>query len=230
MKKSVYLVLTALLCASCFHVNTNFKGIGGMNTVKGEGPVISKSFDLKDFDAIVINGHADAVFTQSSTYEVTLSTQENIFDHMDIRVEGSTLVIETKDKVNIRAEKYDFVLQAPVLKSLTVNGASDFNIPSGLRTEGDLKIEVNGAGDLTFNQIECNTLSVQANGASDIDADSLKVNSMSILVNGAGDVRLSGTTESASFEVNGAGDIDARNLRVAGEVKRHTAGMAKIRF
>ena len=100
MKKILYMAATVLLCSSCFHVNSNYKGsfFGGKDAIKGEGPVISKSFDLKDFDRIVINGQADAVFTQSDTYEVTLRAQENVFDYVDYRVEGTTLILELKDK------------------------------------------------------------------------------------------------------------------------------------
>lgn len=229
MKKIIYMAATVLLCSSCFHVNTNWNG--GKNAIKGEGTVTSKSYDLKDFDAIVINGHADATFTQSSTFEVTLRTQENIFDYVDFRVEGSTLVLETKDKRNVRAEVFDIVLQAPSLKSLTVNGSADFQIPAGLSSEEDLNVQVNGAGDMSFSQIRCEKLSFQVNGASDIDAKSIEVKNLSIEVNGAGDVIVSGhVAGDASLEVNGAGDINAESLQVAGEVIKHAAGIARIKI
>ena len=150
MKQILSLAAAALLCASCFHVNSNFKGtVGGKDAIKGEGPVVSKTFeDLKDFDAIEINGQADVTFTQSAAYEVTLHTQENILDYVDYHLEGTTLVIQLKDRRTARAEKYDLVIQAPDLRKIEVNGAADLKMPAGLRTEGDLAVEVNGAGDL----------------------------------------------------------------------------------
>lgn len=226
MKKIICMTLTAVLLSSCFSVNTNYKG--GKNNIKGEGPVITKSLDLKGFDSIVINGQADVVFTQAESFEVTLTTQENIFDYIDYHVDGNTLILETKEKVGIRAERYDVSIQAPSLESLTVNGASDFEIKK-LQTEKDLIVEVNGAGDLSFNDITCRDLTIVTNGASDIGA-SITVKSVKIEVNGAGDVRVGGMAETASFEVNGAGDIDARNLSVAGEVAKKTSGIAKIKL
>ena len=148
MKKIMIAAAAVLLCTSCFHVNKNYKqGDAGdfvegfqdgfsegrkasRKPIKGEGAVVSKSFDLKDFDQIVINGHADVSFTQSDAYEVTVRTQENILEWLDYKVEGTTLIIETKDKREIRAEEYDLVIQAPALKKLVVNGASDFNVGS----------------------------------------------------------------------------------------------------
>ena len=233
MRKIVYLAAAALLCASCFRVNSNYNPIriNGKNTVKGEGNVVSKSFDLKDFDAIEINGQAsDAVFTQSSEYEVTLRTHENLIDIMNYHVEGTTLVIETKDKQGFRAEEFDLMIKAPTLKRLEVNGATDFDIPGGLVSEGDLKVEINGAGDLELKQIRCASLEVNVNGAADLDVSDIDVQKLDIQVNGAGDVVLSGKAGNASFEVNGAGDIDARNLSVAGEVKKRKAGVASIKL
>ena len=228
MKKFLYIAATALVCASCFHVNTNYKG--GKNAINGEGDVISKSFDFKDFDRIVINGHADVDFTQSSTWEVTVRTQENVLEWLDYKVEGTTLVIETKDHREIRSKTYDIVIQAPELKKLTVNGASDFNV-KGLRMDGDLDVEVNGAGDLDFDHITCNSLSVEVNGAADANLTSIDIlKKLKVQVNGAGDVEITGNAVDVSLEVNGAGDIDASGLKVAGEVKKHAAGLAKIRL
>ena len=249
MKKIMIAAAAVLLCTSCFHVNKNYKqGDAGdfvegfqegfsegrkasRKPIKGEGAVVNKSFDLKDFDQIVINGHADVSFTQSDAYEVTVRTQENILEWLDYKVvDGTTLVIEAKDKREIRAEKYDLVIQAPALKKLVVNGASDFNVGS-LRSEEDLDIEINGAGDLDFDRIQCSSLTLEVNGAADANLTSISVlKDLKVEVNGAGDVKVTGNAQSASFSVNGAGDIDATGLKVAGEVSKHTSGLASIKL
>lgn len=232
MKNILYMAATVLLCSSCFHVNSNYKGsfLGGKNAIKGEGPVITKSFDLKDFDRIVINGQADATFTQADTYEVTLRAQENVFDYVDYRVEGTTLILELKDKRTVRSTDFDVTLKAPALKGLEINGAADFDIPSGLKSDDDLRIEVNGAGDLTFNAVRCNNLTIQANGAADVDLTDINVQRLKVDVNGAGDVIVEGEAADADLSVNGAGDIDASGLKVAGKVSKHAAGLAKIKL
>ena len=232
MKNILYIAATVLLCSSCFHVNSNYKGsfLGGKNAIKGEGPVITKSFDLKDFDRIVINGQADATFTQSDTYEVTLRAQENVFDYVDYRVEGTTLILELKDKRTVRSTDFDLTLKAPALKRLEVNGAADFDIPSGLKSDDNLQIEVNGAGDLSFNAVRCSNLTIQANGAADVDLTDIDVQNLKVEVNGAGDVVVDGAAGDASLSVNGAGDIDASGLKVAGKGSKHAAGLAKIKM
>ncbi|MBQ9192658.1 MAG: DUF2807 domain-containing protein [Bacteroidales bacterium] len=227
MKRILYMAATVLLCTSCFHVNTNWKG--GKDSIKGEGPVVSKSFDLKDFDRIVINGHADATFTQSDTYEVTLRAQENIFSYVDFRVEGTTLILETKEKRSVRSTEYDVTVKAPALSRIEVNGAADFDIPAGLTCDGDFQIEVNGAGDLSFHAVRCNDLSIMVNGAADADLKAIDVQRLKVEVNGAGDVNVDGKAGAADLSVNGAGDIDATGLQVSGEVNKRASGLAKIK-
>ena len=228
MKNILYISATMFLLSSCFHMNTNWNG--GKNAIKGEGPVITKSFDLRDFDRIVINGHADATFTQTETYEVTLRAQENVFDYVDYRVEGTTLILEMKDKRSVRSTDFDVTVKAPALKSLQVNGAADFDIPAGLTSGDDLRIEVNGAGDLSFNALRCNDLTILANGASDVDLTSVHVQKLKVEVNGAGDVNIDGAAAEADLAVNGAGDIDASGLKVAGKVSKRAAGIASIKI
>ena len=234
MKKILYMAATVLLCSSCFHVNSNYKGpftLGGKDAIKGEGSVITKSFDdLTGFDRIVINGQSDAVFTQSDTYEVTLRAQENVFDYVDYRVEGTTLILELKDKRTVRSTEFEVTLKAPALKGLEINGAADFDIPAGLKSDDDLQIEVNGAGDLTFNGVRCNNLTIQANGAADVDLTNIDVRNLKVDVNGAGDVNVEGAAGDAALSVNGAGDIDATGLKVAGKVSKHAAGLASIKL
>lgn len=229
MNKMIYLAVATILCASCFHVNSNWKGNG--KSVKGEGPVVTRTLDLAGFDAIMVKGHADIQFEQvPEGYEVTLRTQENVFDYLDYSVEGTTLQIQNKDQVQVRAEAFDLTIKAPALKKVQVDGAGDFDLPFGLETADDFVLCLNGAGDFSLNRIICPSLSIEVNGAGDIDAKDLKVRSLSVLVNGAGDVNVSGDASDADLRVNGAGDIDARELRVAGKVTKHAAGAARIRL
>ncbi len=228
MKRIFYMAAMVLLCSSCFHVNKNYTG--GKNAIKASGSVITKSFDFKDFDTIEINGGADVTFTQAEAYDVTVNAQESVFDWLDYKVEGTKLILQTKDKKNIRADVFDITISAPELNKVVVNGASDLDI-NGLRIDGDLDVQVNGAGDLDFNQIACDAFTVQVNGAADANLSSIDIRkALKVQVNGAGDVNISGQAQDVTLEVNGAGDIDATKLTVAGEVKQHKAGIATIRI
>lgn len=226
MKNILYIAATMFLFSSCFHVNSNWTG--SRKSVNGEGPVVVKTYDFKDFDSIRSNGSADIVFTQADAWEVTVRTQENIIDVLDYEVKDGKLVLDTKDHQNIRAEEYEITIKAPQLKEIQINGAGDFKVQGGLRSEDDFQVEINGAGDVDMTRIVCKELKISANGACDVDAAGIDVQSVKVRINGAGDVELSGKAGSADLEVNGAGDINARSLEVSGEVRKSASGLAKI--
>ena len=121
----------ALLCTSCFHVNKNYTG--GKNAIKGTGAVISKTLDFKDFDTIEINGGADVTFTQAEGYEVTVRTQESVFEWLDYSVEGTKLILQTKDKKAIHAEVFEITVTAPELN----REAFFFEHPQDLEGRGE---------------------------------------------------------------------------------------------
>ena len=229
MKKIAYLTVAALLCASCFNVNVNFKG-ELKNAIKGTGPVETRALDFKDFNGIKVVGAADIRFTQADQWEVSLTTQENIFDSLDYAVVDSVLIIQAIDHRTVRADEYQITLSAPELSRIDISGAAEFKSLSEVSVPGDMDVTVNGAADLSFNGLGCGILQIKANGAADIDIEGLNATAVLVKINGAGDVDLAGKAGEASFEVNGAGDIDARNLSVAGEVSKKTSGVAKIQM
>jgi hypothetical protein len=201
---------------------------GNGKSVRCEGPVVTKTFDLNNFESIVLNGGCDINLIQQDKFLVSVEANEEVFGHLDYHVSGNSLILEAVDKVNIIAEKYSVTIGLPVLESVTVNGAGDVDLKNGYSYDGDLKIEVNGAGDLDFTGIQVPVLSISVNGAGDIDANDLDVKELKLSVNGAGDARVSGKADKASFSVAGVGGIDARNLDCE-DIQTSKAGLASIK-
>lgn len=193
MKRLIYFVALALLCVSCNEF---------------DGPVISEDLDLRDFDAIQVDGYADILFTQADTYGVTLRTRESFFDRVKIRVKGRTLVIDTKSHFQWHTEDIIVHIAAPCLKRIDVDGAARFELRDGLFSDDDLKIHVDGAGQL--------------------DLSGISVRDLEVEIDGAGEVFLDGEAENASLEIDGAGTIDARYLQVYGRLWKHISGFGEI--
>ena len=222
MKKVVIALLSMVLTTSCFSFHMNGSGI------KCNGPVVEKDLELKDFTSIVVNGSSDIILSQADTYSVVVTANEEVFDHIDYRIQGGVLTIGTKNNVTLRAEKYEIAIALPELESFIINGAADLNQTGTYTSEKDLTVQVNGAGDLNFIGIKVPNLTFTVNGACDIKASGLDVQNLVVNVNGAGDAVLSGKAVTAHFSVNGAGDIDARNLECE-SYTTHRAGVASIR-
>lgn len=225
MKKLIYALGVLLVSCSCINIT-----VGGGNGIRCKGPVVEKTMEgLTDFTGIVANGSADIFFAQADSFSVKVTANEEVFEHLNYRVEDGVLIIGTKDNKPIRAEKYDVSVTLPLLEAITVNGASDVNQMGEYKADNNLTVSVNGAGDLNLDYVSVPVLSFTLNGASDLRAKDLDVQELKIGINGAGDAVLAGKADKAHFSVNGAGDIDARGL-VCGEVTTHKAGAARIQL
>lgn len=222
MKKILVAMSILTVLSSC--ININIKG----KAVRCKGPVVEKTFDLKDFNAIKVYGQADLILTQADSFSVVATANEDAFEYLDYKVEDSVLFLSTKDNVTLMAEENKVAVSLPELISLTVNGAADVDLKGAYKSDKDLRVLVNGAGDFSLSGIAVPDLNIKVNGAGDINAKGLDVESLEVKVNGAGDVILAGKAGKANFSVNGAGDVDASELD-CDEIEKHCAGLASIK-
>jgi hypothetical protein len=210
MKKVLTALCTlALVCSCTFSIN----GVSNGKRVVCKGPETSKSFDFTDFTGITVNGSSDITINQGETYSVNVKANEEVFDYLDYEVIDGVLVLKNKDNVQIVAKTFKVYVTLPCLEKLLVNGAADAEI-SNYKSDKDLSVMVNGAGDFEVASIQVPSLTFTVNGAGDIDASDLDVETLTVSVNGAGDVDLSGKAHTANLSVSGAGDIDASELEM----------------
>lgn len=214
---------------------------------QAKGPRKTVTYDIADFDGIIVNGAYDVAFTQGDNYAVSVTAPEDFFDKLEVeRTADGRLQLNTKHNTRIKTN-VEVAVTAPSLVFLEVNGAGDVEIAKGLRSESPLTINVNGAGDLEMEDIACASLKITVQGAGDVDVDNLTcgdvavtvdgagdvdltdidVNVLEVTISGAGDTKLSGKAAKAVLSISGAGAIDAKNL-VCPDIEKHTAGMAKI--
>lgn len=215
----------AALCAAAILTGCNYNIT--RNVVYCKGDVVQKELDLTGFDRIQINGSADLNYLQDQSEKVSVKANEDVFQYLNFRVEDGVLILETVDSVQIRAETFDVYVNAPVMKTITVNGAADAKLAQ-IDSDENLSITVNGAGDIELKNVRVPELDFTVNGAGDLDASGLKVGKLSLSVNGAGDADLSGEADSAVFRISGAGDVDARGLACK-DIQLHKSGAARIR-
>lgn len=232
MLKVIAFVMAAMMLASCEFVSVDKSKVAATWNKEAtvcDGDVETRSFDLDGFQAIRLNGHADVDVFQGDVFEVTVTANTDLFQHLDYSVMDGVLVLQTVDRKTVRAKKYNVKITAPVLTDITVNGASDLNLHRYAAEEG-LTLEVNGAGDLSFEGgFAAPSLKVVVNGAGDIEAEGLDLQDLVVEVNGAGDAEVAGRTVNASFKIAGAGDIDARHLERE-HVETSKSGLGSIKL
>ena len=164
-------------------------------TIQGSGEMVSRTFQVADFDELEIGGSASfvAIFRESSDINVIVEMQENLFDYHAISVRGGRLITEltTDSRINYGNNRPRLYIYAPSLTAINVNGA--------LRAED-------------WNTIRTPNFSITANGLVNISAH-LEVNTLNLSLNGASDLELSGYAHNVYITKNGAGSTDARYLQ-----------------
>ena len=223
MKKTAILLTLAVLLCSCVNININ-----GGKTVKCDGPVTEQAMDFSGFTQISVEGAVEIDFVQADTYNVLVTANEDVFNYLDYRQEENKLVFSTKDHVNINAKEYKVLVQAPVLKSFKVEGASKFHLNNGYKSSENLETQVDGAAKMDLNGVEVPSLDIEMNGAGEFTLSNIKVVNLEVEVNGAAKGSVSGTADNAEITVAGAARIDISKLQCP-NVEKHVEGLGVIK-
>ena len=235
MKKTFAIILTAVALTGCFNIKVKdglltvgdeTVELASLKKIKSEGPAVKKAYEAADFSSVKISGAYDLVFTQGDSAAVVVEAAENIHGYLDVKVDNGTLILSTKEKVNV--DKVKVYVTNPALEELGINGAGDVDFEGPVKI-GDLAIEINGAGDVSAEKLSCKNLGVKINGAGDLDIKDIDCNDICIKINGAGDATLSGKAANVEATINGVGEIDASGLEVSGEFTKKVAGIGSVK-
>ena len=62
---------------------------GSLIPIRGNGNITQQNFPLNNFETVSVSGDWTVEITQNVTFSVTVDADENLFDYLDIRVDGS---------------------------------------------------------------------------------------------------------------------------------------------
>jgi len=208
--KTLFSAFTLLVLISSCVINLD------VWSVHGKGPVATKTFDLPEFQSIVIRGSVDVDYTQvpDAKPSVVLVAQENLLEYFDIQVVDGVLNISVARNVNISStEDIKVKASSSVLDGVKILGSGDCDLKGRLVAD-DFALVVNGSGDIDIDALTAEATSVQVYGSGDVDITCVDAGDIEVIIAGSGDVELSGTARSLRSKVNGSGDVNARKLSV----------------
>jgi hypothetical protein len=196
--------------------------------VAGSGVIETKSYQVADFDAIVVDYPAEITVRQGKSESLEIEAEDNLLPQLSAEVRDSKLYLENiernwRDRVNPTK---------PVLVTITVVDLNKVQFPTagkmlveGLTTD-TLDISVSGAGDVTLTDLDAGSLDFNLSGAGNVDIDG-SAKSLHLRISGLGnfnggdlqsenaDVTISGAgsatvwaEEALDASISGAGSID----------------------
>ena len=217
-------LIVAMLVQSCT-IAISGESLGG-ETIKGNGNIVTRDYDMTDFNGISTSLSATVNFTKADNYSCIVSVDENLFEYLDIKVKDNELLMgkRKEDKnTNLKATQFVIEVTAPSLEYLNLAGSGTFNAlsPLNLAGSGDIifhksvsaqKTELNvaGSGDLVCNELIADELDSNVAGSGDLKVVSGQVREAEAGVAGSGDIVLTCDIENLDANIAGSGDIKAR--------------------
>jgi len=186
-----FLIITIVLCTAFLADTLHTEHI------QGSGVIISKNYNVKDFNKLQLKIPAQVYLTQGSygsAPNVTIVGDDNILDMVNASVEDGTLVLRYAPDYRFwnfwNDNGLKVYITTPNINSIQVDGAGSIKSSSPIVTD-NMKILISGAGDVDMNIV-----------ASNLDTD----------ISGFGNLRLNGTANEYHVTISGAGDIEAYDL------------------
>lgn len=171
----------ALMGTGCFSIGS----------IVGRGPVETRDFEFDGFTRLQVSSAFDVTVVRSDDFSVSITTNENLFEYLDLSRVGDTL------SIRLRAGSYTFAslkarVTMPDLFSTEVGAASKAAI-SGFDFTHALELTASGASQIQLADMTTGELTLQVSGASRLSGE---------IHSGAGDYNISGAS---TLDLNGSG-------------------------
>ena len=160
-------------------------------TVKGNGVIETRSFDVRGFDRIRFALPIAMTVSQDSEYSFELTADANVFDYIDVRVDDGVLTVGAAKGVRIKSMKGKVSVLLPAIKEIAAAGSGDIVLSECKIPAAVSRFNVSGSGSIS----------------ADIEAESVFAK-----ISGSGDILLRGKAENLKCSVSGSGGIQAFDL------------------
>ena len=230
MKRHLLIIATAVIglaLASCtIHIDNDSLG----ETIKGNGNVVEREFDVTQFDELSCALSATVNFNVSDEYTCTVRVDENIMDYLDIKVEDGELCLGKQQKprnITLKATEFIIEVTAPSLENINLAGSGDLNFLSALEGE-DLEVSLAGSGDVVFKgEVNIEHLELTIAGSGDISIEKGAVLEFEANIAGSGKIVSHAEVKEMDANIAGSGDIIAN---VNGTLEYSIMGSGDIQY
>lgn len=184
---------------------------GSLIPIRGNGTITQQNFPLNDFKTVSVSGDWTVEITRNETFSVTVDADKNLFDYLDIRVDGShNLHIGFKKGYAISNAHCKASIKMPILKRLT--------------TSDSITGEIN-----SFNNMSGKAMSIAISGSGDITANDIKVKNLALEISGSGDFKATGDAQTFTGSISGSGNINTTRMEAEyADISISGSGSAKV--
>jgi hypothetical protein len=161
-----------------------------VNTVKGNGNILTENRQVSGFDRISVAGAGKIVLVKAEEESLSIETDENLLPLIQSSVRGGCLHLGPENVSMSPSRSIHYILKYKHLNALTCSGA--------IHAEGS--------------QIESESLDLRLSGASSVKVLDLKTDRLMADISGATHVEIGGKAREQKVGLSGASKYQAGNL------------------
>lgn len=222
MKKAI--IIVAIVAAAAI-ICTLLIVRGWPGGLIGSGNLETEEYAFSNFTRVEISSAFEFEIQQSSSYNISVTADDNVMDYVQVSQVGQTLKIGLRTVTWFGPKTLRASVTMPQLHGLTASGASHGDVYDFSSTE-DLDITVSGAsrvnGDITAGNVE-----FDISGASTIQLDG-SANDMVASVSGASRLNLDDfTVNNADVNFSGA---SSGTINLDGRLDADLSGASRLSY
>ena len=177
--------------------------VGCAGTVTGSGNLTTETFDISDFTKVEAQSGFQIEVTQSSTFSIEVTADDNVHEFIEVEKSGDTLGIRLRGNRYYRSVTIEAKITMPELYKIELSGGSQASITgfssshdfeadmsggsqlSGEITAGDANFELSGGSQVTL-EGEGDDLVIDASGGSQFELEDFPIDNATIHLSGGG--------------------------------------------
>ena len=142
-------------------------------TIVGSGHIVTQNQPFSDFTAVSISSGFQFVITQSNSFSVKTTTDENIQNYIQISKLGNTLSVGIKPGYGVTTSTLKVEVSMPSLSRLELSGGAHGSA-SGFVSTNNFEIDASGGSQVQM-QGQANDLTLNASGGSQLHLSNFTV-------------------------------------------------------
>ena len=232
MKRNILIIAAVIISMTLNACTINFDGekMFGGETVKGNGNIVTRNYEVAGFNEISTSLPATVNFTVGDEYKCTVSVDENLFDYIEIKVKDGELRLgrpKGHKNVNLHATEFIIEITAPRMEEVSLAGSGDINFLSPMN-EKELEVSLAGSGNVVFkDEVNVDHLELNVAGSGDIYIEKGNIREFEADIAGSGKIVSHADVQEMDADVAGSGDITAK---VNGKLDYFVAGSGDIKY
>lgn len=192
--------------------------------VKGSGKPTTRTLSVPAFDEVSASRAVKVVLIEGTAHELTIKADDNLIDHITVRVEDGELIIGIDSKIK-SASNISATVTVPTdgrIKSLDASSAAEIRTQNLILTAAEIDIDASSAAAIDV-QVKAAKLDIDASSASQIRVGAT-TDECTVEASSAAKIILQGSASRCKAALNSAAELKAAKLVAADYVIKVSSG------